>query len=163
VNTIKHGVDLKLAREHHLQQVRLKGTRIKRGDPEMFEVAAGTLKTSGAPVAGPHPLGGEADLGEVTVRGEIVDAKCYLGVMNPGNLKPHRACAINCIQGGIPPILLVHGEAGTLHLLLAGGDGESLNAEILEFVAEPVAVTGRLKRLGERLILYTSAARISRE
>jgi hypothetical protein len=46
-------------------------------------------------------------LGTQTLIGEIVDSKCYLGVMNPGALIPHRACAIRCISGGIPPVLLV--------------------------------------------------------
>ena len=28
---------------------------------------------------------------------------CFLGVMKPGRSKPHRACAVRCISGGIPP------------------------------------------------------------
>ena len=46
-------------------------------------------------------------LGKQTFVGEIVDSKCFLGVMNPGRLTPHRACAIRCISGGVPPVLLV--------------------------------------------------------
>jgi hypothetical protein len=29
----------------------------------------------------------------MTLTGEIVDSKCYLGVMNPGQGKVHRDCA----------------------------------------------------------------------
>jgi len=42
-------------------------------------------------------------LGTQTLVGEIVDSKCFLGVMNPGQLTTHRACAIRCISGGVRP------------------------------------------------------------
>ena len=44
------------------------------------------------------------DLDTFTLIGEIVDSKRYLGVMNPGNGKVHRDCAVRCLSGGIPPI-----------------------------------------------------------
>jgi hypothetical protein len=40
-----------------------------------------------------------------------------------------------------------------LHLLLVGADGRALNREILDFVAEPVAVTGRVLRYDDLLVL----------
>jgi hypothetical protein len=84
--------------------------------------------------------------------------------MNPGNLKAHRACAINCIRGGVPPVLLVRDGGGrTGYVLLVREDGSPLNADTLELVAEPVSVTGRLKRLGSQLILFADPARFSRE
>ena len=45
-------------------------------------------------------------LGVATLRGEIVDSKCYLGAMKPGDQKTHKACATLCIRGGIPPVLV---------------------------------------------------------
>ena len=41
--------------------------------------------------------------GPVTVSGEIVDSKCFLGVMVPGAGKTHKECASLCLRGGIPP------------------------------------------------------------
>ena len=38
-------------------------------------------------------------LGNAVLRGEITDPKCLLGVMNPGQGKPHRDCAVRCIAG----------------------------------------------------------------
>ena len=38
----------------------------------------------------------------VTLKGEIIDPKCYLGAMKPGGGKTHKACAMRCIAGGIP-------------------------------------------------------------
>lgn len=79
------------------------------GDEVVPETIA---RTTGAGASAKHPIGAYLELGETTLKGEIVDSKCYLGVMNPGNLKAHRACAINCIQGGVPPVLLVRDGGG---------------------------------------------------
>jgi len=98
-------------------------------------------------------------LGEQTLTGEIVDSKCYLGVMNPGALTPHRACAIRCISGGIPPVLLVRQTNGpALHLLLVSRDGKPVNKQVLNLVAEPVSITGEVERQGELLILRADPA-----
>lgn len=43
---------------------------------------------------------------DVILRGEIVDAKCNLGAMKPGIGPTHRACAILCVRGGIPAVLV---------------------------------------------------------
>ena len=93
-------------------------------------------------------------LGQQTLIGEIVDSKCYLGVMNPGQLTTHRACAIRCISGGIPPVLLVHQTNGpALYFLLVSRDGRPVNKQVLDMVAEPVQITGDVERQGELLIL----------
>jgi hypothetical protein len=94
------------------------------------------------------------NLGPVRLRGEIVDSKCYLGVMNPGNGKVHRDCAARCISGGEPPALIARDAAGkAMVILLAGSDGRALNNELLSFVAEPVETQGQLVRSGSNLIL----------
>jgi len=58
----------------------------------------------------PVPMGRDRAVGQSFAQqkpvGEIVDSKC-LGVMTPGQLTTHRACAIRCISGGIPPVLHV--------------------------------------------------------
>jgi hypothetical protein len=93
-------------------------------------------------------------LGKLTLVGEIVDSKCFLGVMNPGQLTPHRACAIRCISGGIPPVLLVRQANGPpLYFLLVSHDGKPVNKQVLNLVAEPVEITGEVERQGELLIL----------
>jgi hypothetical protein len=98
-------------------------------------------------------------LGEQTLVGEIVDSKCYLGVMNPGALTPHRACAIRCISGGIPPVLLVRQKDGpVLYFLLVARDGRPVNKHVLDIVAEPVQITGQVERQGELLILRADPA-----
>ena len=80
--------------------VRLKGSLIYRDGGRMIELVPNSLQASGnSPIPAPDAI----DLGMTTLSGEIVDSKCYLGVMNPGNGKVHRDCAVRCISGGIPP------------------------------------------------------------
>ena len=144
------------------ERVRVEGSLIYRGDQTMLEILPETLVSLGpASGAATHP---EVELlGEQTLRGEIVDSKCFLGVMNPGNLKPHRACATRCISGGIPPILLVREAGGGVrHLLLVGPAGESIGAQVLDRIAEPVEVTGQVERHWDRLVLKVDPARIRR-
>ena len=75
--------------------------------------------------------------------------------MKPGNLKPHRACATRCISGGVPPLLLIRGAEGHANYLwLASTDGGTVNGAILDLVAEPVEMTGRLVRYDNLLVLF---------
>ena len=126
----------------------------------MIEVADGTMQPWTEVDA--HRLVGRLvqealNLGEHTLRGEIVDIKCYLGVMKPAHGKPHRSCAARCISGGIPPVLMVRDRDGdTNHLLLVSADGRTVNREVLPLVAEPVEITGRVVRLGDWLVLQAS-------
>ena len=134
------------------KSVRLKGSLIERGRDRMLEVLPESLReTAPLPIeAANQPI----DLGPVRLRGEIVDSKCYLGVMNPGNGKVHRDCAARCISGGAPPAFIARDAAGeTRILLLVGSDGRALNKEILSFVAEPLEIPGQLVRSGSNLIL----------
>jgi hypothetical protein len=76
------------------QSVHLQGALIERGPDHMLEVLPASLREiSALPI--PPPTSPIA-LGSVRLRGEIVDSKCYLGVMNPGNGKVHRDCAVRC-------------------------------------------------------------------
>ena len=134
------------------KSIALKGTLIYRGSQTMIEVAEGSiqLSTNIFPAALPKTI----SLGRQTFTGEIVDSKCFLGVMNPGQLTPHRACAIRCISGGIPPVLLVRQEnSPPVYLLLVSASGQPVNQQVLDLVAEPVTITGEVERQGDFLIL----------
>jgi hypothetical protein len=132
--------------------VSLRGSLIQRGQDRMLEVLPESLhETTQVPLGMAHVL---TELGPVRLRGEIVDSKCYLGVMNPGNGKVHRDCAVRCISGGAPPAFVAQDANGeTQVLLLVGSGGRALNKEILSFVAEPLEVSGRLVRSGSNLVL----------
>ena len=154
VNPTKFGFDPDVADEHNLMHVSLRGTLIYREDGQaMIEVAPGSVEVVGQR-ADANPLGAPVPLGEMTLEGEIVDSKCYLGIMNPGVLKPHRACAMLCIKGGIPPILLVRDESGASNsFLLVDENGGAVNEWVMDYVALPISVTGQAERVGDRLVL----------
>lgn len=134
------------------RRVRVAGELIHRDGTTMIEIDGASLEDLGpAGRVTPAPT-----RRPVTLRGEVVDSKCFLGVMKPGDLKPHRACAVRCISGGVPPAFVVRDEEGraTYHLLV-GERGEALNALVLELdlVAEPVEVTGTLEELDSLRVL----------
>jgi hypothetical protein len=143
------------------QQVRLRGSLIYHDGETMIEVADGSIALdAGAPRA---PAKSGESLGRFTFVGEIVDSKCHLGVMNPGERATHRACAKLCIRGGIPPILWVEDEQGrTRKLLLVGADGSAVNERVLDLVAERVEITGEVVRYDDWLVLKADPASYKR-
>jgi hypothetical protein len=150
------------------QTVRLAGTLITRDGRRLIETAgparvlanglvsaalAGEVKDSGEP---------SVSLGTMTLTGEIVDPKCYFGVMNPGEGRAHRACAILCLRGGITPVFVVRDRAGaTAHLLITGPSGESITEALLRWVGEGVAGQGEVVRTGRWLAWRLDPATLS--
>ncbi len=105
----------------------------------------------------------ERDLGTQTIRGEIIDPKCYFGVMKPGEGKVHRDCAIRCILGGIPPVLRVQNEKGeSNYYLIVGPNGEKMNEAVQDVVAEPVSIEAKVVQQDDWIILYTAKEKIKR-
>ncbi len=149
----KHGAQ-DLVRGREGQRVTLKGSLIWRDDQTMIEVLADSVVGVDGTSAGAHDSVPSLALGTFTLRGEIVDSKCYLGVMKPGELKPHKACAIRCISGGCTPVLVVRDAGGlAAYFMLAGADGRAVNREVLGMVAEPLEITGVVERQDNLLVL----------
>lgn len=136
--------------------VNLEGNLIYRDGVTMVEVVPGSTRRLEMIQVGqdtPPPATVE-HLGVHTFVGEIVDSKCFLGVMAPGSTKPHRACAIRCISGGIPPVFLVRQADGrAVYLMLVSAAGNAVNDAVLPMIAEPLEITGRVERRGDLLIL----------
>jgi len=147
----KHGAEA-IVEGFDGRRVKLRGTLIHRENTAMIEVVPDSIKiTNPGFSAANRPV---ENLGEQTFAGEIVDSKCYLGVMNPGHTKPHRECASLCIRGGVPPLFVVRDAEGKSAVLwLVSERGQPLNQEVLDFVAEPVEITGRVSQNGDQLFL----------
>ena len=95
------------------------------------------------------------DIGFRKVKGEIVDPKCYFGVMKPGEGKPHRDCAIRCILGGIPPVFHVQNENGANnYYLIVGPHGEKMNEAVQDYVAEPTEISARLVKYDDWIVMF---------
>jgi hypothetical protein len=116
--------------------VREQMTMVEVDDPAAFEIgdcSAATIER------------GIRTVGSMTVVGELVDTKCYFGVMKPATGKVHRACAIRCLSGGVPPGILLRtdGDDGVV-LLLAGPVGEALDFDV-QWAARQVRANGVLE------------------
>lgn len=157
----KFGLDREAIAPLDGKNVTLKGTLIYRGNQTMIETKPDWISVAPLDAArtAQRAIPTSEKLGKQTLVGEIVDSKCFLGVMNPGQLTPHRACAIRCISGGVPPVLLVRQKDGpAIYLLLVSADGKPVNKQVLDLVAEPVEITGEVERQGELLILKANPA-----
>lgn len=131
------------ARGAHGTRVRFRATLAYAGDllaaemndPESFEILE-----RGADVA-PVPSGAS-----VEHVGELVDTKCWSGVMRPASGKVHRACAVRCLAGGIPPGLRVEGtDGGVTVYLLDDAEGSGPAA------IDPQWAGRRIRVIGDRV------------
>ncbi len=137
----KHGVGSTL--QSFLEQsIRLKGTLISRDEGQMIEIIQDSVAT-GSPQ--PPQISNVQDMGERDLSGEIVDTKCFLGVMNPGEGKVHRDCAALCLNGGIPPALFTRDLDGSPKILLLtdSSGGPLPQSAYLQRVGQPVRIHGR--------------------
>lgn len=124
------------------KKVRFKGSLIYRGGQRLIEMnSPETLEILGTGA----PSNPVEDLGSGTFTGELVDTKCYFGVMRPATGKIHRGCAIRCLSGGVPPGLLVRDSDGNgVVYLLAGEADQPLDFDP-SWAALVVKVDGRLE------------------
>lgn len=130
---------------HSGKKVKFEGSLIQRGAQVMIELSApGTFTVLGEPSAAETRSGAET-LGRMTLRGEVVDTKCWFGAMRPALGKVHRGCAIRCLSGGVPPGLRVLDGAGhETTFLLAGRPGEPLDLDV-QLAGLQVEVTGEVE------------------
>lgn len=147
--------------------VQVKGTTLRRGERMMLELSQGERSVVMAPgTVEPgllDRLGVAAESGgTLRLRGEVVDPKCFQGAMKPGEGKTHRACAVRCISGGIPPMLAVSGPRGYEGYLLTDPAGGPLRGAILPFVGDRVEAVGEVWRIGDLRVLRVDPAALRR-
>lgn len=107
-----------------------------------------------AGAARPYPVEAHSDSEQIELIGEIVDGKCFLGAMKPGDGKAHKSCATLCIEGGLPAMFVSDARLSLDQLPLVVVDGSTgLPDRVLGLVGEPVRVTGSLSFVGTLPIL----------
>jgi len=155
----KHGADNQVA-AYLGKSVRLRGRLIYRDDQKMIVLSGGSIAVLDD--AQQNPVAPK-NLGECDLVGEIVDSKCYLGNMNPGNGKVHRDCAVRCLSGGIPPVFATNDFNGSPAVLqLTGPNQKRLPREaFLDRMAQPVRIHGRVLQTGNTLFLETESSGIA--
>jgi hypothetical protein len=133
--------------------VEVRGYPIRRGDLTVLQldqppVAQDRSRLAPAPMATNEPA---------TLTGEIVDAKCYAGAMNPGEGKAHEGCGSFCLLGGIPALFVAKAADGSLTwYLMAGPDGGPVGDEARARVGEPVRLSGTISK-GAGLAIFAVA------
>lgn len=140
----KHGAAAELFTMDSLQ-ANVEGSIISNGTAVMLEVH--DYSPSPAPGDAVAPAGPGADE-EMTVEGELVDTKCFLGVMRPGRGKVHRGCAIACLEGGVPAGIWVgDSEYSEGRVIFIANDG-AYRAKIKpEWAALRLRVQGRYREV----------------
>jgi hypothetical protein len=135
--------------------VTARGVRVDNRGWTMLELVDDTTAITRAPNAEILPPPSEQALGPATLNGEIVDSKCYLGVMQPGKGITHKACAALCVIGGIPPVFVVrHSGGGWTGYLLTDLAGAPVHKSpmVLNAIGEPVVLSGSVLRRDGMLI-----------
>ncbi len=145
------------------KHVKLEGTRIFNTQKQAFELTKKTASFLEIKDNGDKRERLINELGTQRVLGEILDSKCALGVMKPGYGKPHRSCAINCVSGGITPIVRMTDKAENVNFcILKGADGSPINENVLPFLADQVSMCGELSQEDDWLVFYVNPEDIVR-
>lgn len=165
----KHGAGERVA-AHDGRVVQARGTILERDGRRLLELADAeevTPADAAAEASAPRLAASSAARQRVTLRGEIIDPKCYAGAMKPGEGKTHKECATLCIAGGIPPMFVAWDAQGTASwYLLCDADGRGLVGarleRVLPFVADWVELSGELETLGDVQVLRIDAESVRR-
>ncbi len=157
----KRGAEAALEKFVNGAAIKLYGYEIERAAVGMIQLAATTVELMDTVPTIP-PATHEIH-GRVTLTGEIVDSKCWLGVMRPGDGHIHKSCASLCIRGGIPPLFVTRSTAGPQVLLMTTFDGAAIPPEkILDYVADDVAISGLIEKRDDLYIFKADLSTLAR-
>jgi len=144
----KHGA-AGLVRALGGRTVRVRGALIERDGEKMLQVAPGGIEVLSAETGTTPSVPVRA--GTRRVVGELVDGKCHLGVMKPGDGPLHRDCAVRCLLGDVPPMIVEHGTGRRFALIR--DDGRPFVADFSAIAGRPLVVHGTLVSQGPRRYL----------
>lgn len=175
----KHGVHDRV-RELNGVWAQVRGTLIERSGRRLIEVSSSddavTRMLEGDAIRGAAPRDDASGSSRpISILAEIVDGKCYLGAMKPGDAKGHKACATLCIEGGLPPLVIELKSLGSqfacpptsvqpdeIFPLLRVDGSTTLPPTVLAMVGEPVRITGTLTSVRGVPVIDTTSAQITR-
>jgi hypothetical protein len=124
------------------------GSRIQRDGDIMIEVVPDSLVT----VSSTSTVEPIQSRGVIIAEGEIVDSKCHLGVMKPGEGPTHRDCAVRCLLGRIPPMFVPHDRPDLGRIALVS-DAAQPFANPEGFAGRRVSIRGEILRRGAQKFL----------
>ena len=143
-------------------KISLRGTLFKYQEKTWMELTEGDGSIVSIETTEDKYVQTTRTIGLKTIAGEIVDPKCFFGVMNPANKKIHRSCAIRCISGGIPPILAIR-ENGIFvdYYFVTNENGQPVNMEVLQFVGIPLSLSGEVQQIDDWKVVRINTKKIS--
>lgn len=142
------------------REARITGTALSRGNRRALEID--TLEMLGENES-PTPLL-EFVSNVIELRGEILDSKCFLGAMKPGDGAMHKSCAMQCLRGGITPLFVGEDSKGkVVDAVLCLPDLAPIGEDLIGYAGEPVTVRGRLARLGMLELFVLEPGSVRRE
>ena len=158
----KCGVALELA-DYVDRPVEVSGSAAVRGDHLMITASKPFGWIRRVETAPPPPPAAPVALGGATLEGELMDAKCWLGAMRPGEGLTHKGCAELCVRSGLPLLFVTGGREADRRVFIALDEqGRPLTSDVLPYVADPVRVTGKATREDGWLRLRVSPGSITR-
>jgi hypothetical protein len=153
----KFGADV-LLREWAGRSVELETSLIRRGDRVMWEVSRvlGQAENANDP-----RLEWELVSGPLALQGEIVDSKCWLGVMQPGAGRVHRECAYRCLRGGVPPLFVA--ANGETYWMVDARRGAMDRRLVAELAGLRVRLRGNVWQRGKQQYVAVDVGSLVRE
>ncbi|MDO8730599.1 MAG: hypothetical protein Q7J69_05430 [Candidatus Omnitrophota bacterium] len=105
-----------------------------------FGFPASILAAASAANEHEHEHGGAPGAGgEVTIKGELVDSLCYVGMAAKG--AGHKQCAMDCAKAGIP-ISIVEEGTGKMYTVLPKQDKTGYPDSVISKMGEKVTLKG---------------------
>ncbi|HEX7077476.1 MAG TPA: hypothetical protein VF363_03555 [Candidatus Eisenbacteria bacterium] len=92
-------------------------------------------------LAAGHAVAAPPATGTKTIVGEVVDPACW--IINGAHGETHKECAIACAKAG-QTLAILEKKTNRLYILASEKPGEDPNKGVLDFVAQNVAVTGKV-------------------
>ncbi len=122
------------------RELRVTGTLLSRGHWKAIEIeSVEMLGAQTLPDAVLHSVGNAVQL-----RGEILDSKCFLGAMKPGDGAAHKSCAMLCLRGGIAPLFVgTQSNGEVFSAILCLPNLAPVDETIIGYAGESVKLTGR--------------------
>ncbi len=100
-----------------------------------------------------HSMAASSKGAEETVRGELIDLKCYLDKGAHGD--GHKDCAVACAKGGEPIGLL--DSNGNVYVAIGDKAHGSDRDALINRMSETVTVTGKVVKKGGTQVIYIAS------
>ena len=98
----------------------------------------------------------EKAMKEATIKGEIIDTKCYLTGMMGGKGEEHKDCAVSCIKGGLP-VGILEEKTGKVYVVVPAKGTKGANEALVQYAAETVTLKGMfVEKGGAKVFAYNS-------